>query len=257
MQPHDSVAADLDAVGDRLAQLDEVVVQVGDPVVVEHGRDAVDLDQLVAGAQAVLDDEQRLLPAVPELVGTIRRPTGSICQPQALAGRVRVGHPAEDVALDRGPARGRRGLADAHVVAERHEVDGVREQLPVVVGDVQVDAVLAEVPQHVAGVGAAGVHVAEHQVAVVGLHHGDDVGGVGGQRVGRHRQDHAADLRTGHRLVRDPGGQGAGDQLVVDRLVQVARRQLASGVLIAPVMNGSCSTELISLKVSQYFTRDP
>ena len=29
------------------------------------------------------------------------------------------------------------------------------------------------------------------------------------------------------------------------------------GVLIAPYMNGSCSTELISLKVSQYFTLDP
>jgi hypothetical protein len=29
------------------------------------------------------------------------------------------------------------------------------------------------------------------------------------------------------------------------------------GVLIAPLMNGSCSTELISLKVSQYLTLEP
>ena len=29
------------------------------------------------------------------------------------------------------------------------------------------------------------------------------------------------------------------------------------GVLIAPLANGACSTELISLNVSQYFTRCP
>jgi hypothetical protein len=31
----------------------------------------------------------------------------------------------------------------------------------------------------------------------------------------------------------------------------------ALGELIAPLMNGWCSTELISLKVSQYFTFEP
>ena len=97
------------------------------------------------------------------------------------------------------------------------------EQLLVLVGDVQFDAPLTEEAQHVPGIDAAGVHIAEEQVLVVGLHHGHDVGGVGRQRVGRQRQDHAADLGVGNQLVRDPGRQGAGDQLVVDRLVQVGR----------------------------------
>ena len=73
------------------------------------------------------------------------------------------------------------------------------------------------------------MNVAEEQGLVVGLHRGHDVGGVGRQRVGRQRQDHAADLGVGCRLVRDPGRQRAGHQLVVDRLVQIGRRQLLLG----------------------------
>ena len=76
-----------------------MVVEVVDPVVVEHGLHAVDLDELVLGAQAVLDDEQRLLPPVPELVE--HHPQAlRVDLPAPLAGRrVGFGHATHEVAL--------------------------------------------------------------------------------------------------------------------------------------------------------------
>ena len=116
---------------------------------------------------------------------------------------------------------------NAQVVAEGNEVDGVLgEDLAVLVGDGQLDAVFAEEPQRIAGVGAADVHIAEHQVAVVGMHGGQHVGRIGGERVGGHSDQHAADLDARDGLVGDPGGQRAGDQLVVHGLVQVGGGEL-------------------------------
>ena len=64
---------------------------------------------------------------------------------------------------------------------------------------------------------------------MVGLHHRDHVGGVRGQRVDRHRQDHAAHLDAGVGLVRDLGRQRRGDQLVVHRLEELGLGQLILG----------------------------
>ena len=73
----------------------------------------------------------------------------------------------------------------------------MRQVLPVLVCDLQLDAVLPEAAQQVPGILTAAVDVAES----VGI-----VGGVRGQRVDRHRQDHAPHLGGGHDLPGQPGG---------------------------------------------------
>ena len=55
-------------------------------------------------------------------------------------------------------------FAHAHVVAERDEVDGVREVDGVLLGDVKIDPVVLEIAQTVAGVRPPYVNVAEQQV---------------------------------------------------------------------------------------------
>src|SRR5688572_27468902 len=96
--PPGRVAPDLDAVADRFAQLDQVVVHVVDAVVIQHGLDPVDLDELLVCAQAVLHDEQWLLPPVPELVGDDPQP-GRVDLPAPVT-RLQggIGHPPEEVA---------------------------------------------------------------------------------------------------------------------------------------------------------------
>ena len=198
-----------------------MVVEVRDAVVVDDRLLAVDLDEPVAGAEAVLDDEQRLLPAVPELVQHETQ-AHRVDLPTPLARRQRrVGHAAHDVAFAGRALRGVGGLGDRHVVAERHEIDRVGEVVAVLIGDVELDALLAQRAQEVPRVGAAGVHVAVDEVAVVGIHHGNRVVRRRRQRIDRHRQHHAADLRLGSHLAGDARGAGGCHELVVHRLVQL------------------------------------
>ena len=89
------------------------------------------------------------------------------------------------------------GLAAAHVVGERDEIDGVGEDFAVLSVMSRWIPLSRKYRVGVAGVGAAGVDVAEHEVGVVGVQHGQDVGRVGGQRVDGHCDEHAADLDTG------------------------------------------------------------
>lgn len=63
--------------------------QIVDAVAVFHGKLSACFHQLVFGAQTVLDDEQRLSPAMPVVVEDnsqadwVDRPTGSICEPHS------------------------------------------------------------------------------------------------------------------------------------------------------------------------------
>ena len=204
----------------------QVLAQVVDAVVVLHGEFTVHLDQFVAGAQAVLHDEQRLLPAVPVLVEDHAQ-TGRVDLPTPFAGgQGRVRHAAEDVAFAALAACRVAGRAGGHVVAERHEIHGVLQILAVLLGDVQLHALFTQGTQEVAGVCAAHVHVTEREVRLFRLHGGEYVGGVGGERVGGHGKNHAADLRTGCQLACRGGGACGCDQLVVHRLVQVGVAEL-------------------------------
>jgi hypothetical protein len=205
-----------------------VVVEVVDAVVVEHRLHAVDLDELIPGPEAVLDDEERFLPAFPELVDDQAQSDG-IDLPSPLARREhRVGDAADDVALAAHELVGVGGVRDRHVVAERHEIDRVAQVCAVFVGDVELDALLAERAQEVPGVGPSGVHVAEGEVGVVQLPHRERVGGGGGERIDRHRDDHAPHLSAGGDLAGDPRGPGGCHQLMVHRLVQVSLGQVVA-----------------------------
>ena len=75
--------------------------QIVDAVAVFHGKLSACFHRLVFGAQTVLDDEQRLSPALPVVVENdsqadwVDRPTGSICEPHSEDQSPRVGHAVE------------------------------------------------------------------------------------------------------------------------------------------------------------------
>ena len=166
--------------------LAQVVDAVVDAVVVFHGELTVHFDQLVTGTQAVLHDEQRLLPAVPILVEDHTQ-TGRVDLPAPFAGgQGRVHYAAEDVAFAALASCRITGRTGRHVVAERHEIYGVLQVLAVLLGDVQLHALLTQGTQEVAWVCAAHVHVTEREVRLLRLQCGEYVGGVGGERVGGH-----------------------------------------------------------------------
>ena len=58
------------------------------------------------------------------------------------------------------------------------------------------------------------------------LHDGDHVVGCGGQRIGRHREDHAADLGVRDDLMPDLDCTCRGNELMMTRLIEVRQRQL-------------------------------
>ena len=207
-----------------------MVVHVGDAVVVLNRGTVGALHQDVLGSQTVLDDEQGLAPAVPVVVedgAQARR----VDLPAPLGGlEGGIGNAAHEVA-PAGLGRLGNGLAHGHVVGEGDEVDGVLpQQRAVLLGDLQLDALVSQGTQQVAGVLAAHVEVPEGVVGALGLLGRPDVTGIGGQRVGGHGQDHAADLDVGVDLVGDPRGGSGGDELVVDGLVEV--------LLSEPVLGG-------------------
>ena len=86
--------------------------EVRDAVVVDDGQPPVHLDQLVARPQAVLDDEQRLAPAVPEIVEDDAQPDRVDLPSHSELGRVGLGTPPMMLPL---PAR-TPGSAEAHTL---------------------------------------------------------------------------------------------------------------------------------------------
>ena len=120
----------------------QVLAQVVDAVVVIHGELTVHFDQFVAGTQAVLHDEQRLLPAVPILVEDHAQ-AGRVDLPAPFAGgQGRVCYAADDIAFAAFASCRVAGRAGGHVVAERHEIHGVLQVFAVLFGDVQLHALL-------------------------------------------------------------------------------------------------------------------
>ena len=70
------------------------------------------------------------------------------------------------------------------------------------------------------------MHVTEREVRLLGLHGGEYVGGVGGERVGGHGENHATNLSTRCQLTGRRGSACGGDQFVVHRLVEVCVAEL-------------------------------
>ena len=58
------------------------------------------------------------------------------------------------------------------------------------------------------------------------LHDGDHVVGCGGQRIRRHREDHAADLGVRDDLMPDLDCACRGNELMMTRLIEIRQRQL-------------------------------
>ncbi|MPM68843.1 hypothetical protein SDC9_115778 [bioreactor metagenome] len=73
------------------------------------------------------------------------------------------------------------------------------------------------------------MNVPEGVAVVFGQPGSPDIIRIGGQRVGRHRQDHAADLRLRGDLTGDLRSRRRGHQLVVNRLIQLSLGQLLLG----------------------------
>ena len=201
-----------------------MIVQIIDAIVVLHRHAARAVrDEHVLCAQPVLHDEERLLPAVIEAVEHEPQPLRVDLPAPFACPQIRVLLSAEDVAAAR---RAARTLADADVVAERNKVHRVLPQkAQFLLRRPDLDAVLTEVPFHIAGVHTAYVHIAEEVVEMFCLHDGDHVVGRGGQRIRRHREDHAADLGVRDDLMPDLDCACRGDELMMARLIEIRQRQ--------------------------------
>ena len=197
-----------------------MVVQIVDAVVVLHRHAARAIrDEHVLCAQSVLHDEERLLPAIIEAVQHEPQPLRVDLPAPFACPQIRVFLPAEDVAAARCAAC---ALTDADVVAERNEVHRMLPQkAQFLLRRPDLDAVLTKVPFHIAGVHTAYVHIAEEVVKMLRLHDGDHVVGCGGQRIRRHREDHAADLGVRDDLMPDLDCACRGNELMMTRLIEI------------------------------------
>ena len=174
-----------------------MVIHVGDPVIVGHRA----VDKFVAGTQAVFHNKQGFLPPIPILVEDDAQ-AHRVDLPPPLRRRERgVGDAADEVA---GAARGvRRRLAHGHVVGERHEIHRVPQVNAVLLGNIELDASLPQLAQEIARVGAAAMHVAEREIVMGGIECGPHIVRVRGERIARHRQNHATNLIGSVHLVSD------------------------------------------------------
>ena len=202
-----------------------MIVQIVDAVVVLHRHAARAIrDEHVLCAQPVLHDEERLLPAIIEAVEHEPQPLRVDLPAPFACPQIRIFLPAEDIAAAR---RAACALTDADVVAERNEVHRMLPQkAQFLLRRPDLDAVLTKVPFHIAGVHTAYVHIAEEVVKMLRLHDGDHVVGRGGQRIGRHREDHAADLGVRDDLMPDLDCACRGNELMMTRLIEIRQRQL-------------------------------
>ena len=117
-------------------------------------------------------------------------------------------------------------MCRAHVVAERDEINGVLEDFFVFRCNVQHNTVFAEIAFHVTRVSAAYMYIGEEIVLAFRFHRSDHIVGMCSQRIGRHRQHHAADLEVRIDFVTDFRRQSTGDQFMVHGLIQIRLRQL-------------------------------
>ncbi len=62
---------------------------------------------------------------------------------------------------------------------------------------------LPQLAQEIAGVGAAAMHVAEREIIMGGIERGPHIVRVWGERITRHRQNHATNLIGSIHLVGD------------------------------------------------------
>ena len=129
-----------------------------------------------------------------------------------------VGDTADEIA---GAARGvRRRLAHGHVVRERHEIHRVAQFNMVLLGNIELDASLPQLAQEIARVGAAAMHVTEREIVMGGIERGPHIVRVRGERIARHRQNHATNLIGSVHLVGDLCHPCRRHQLMVNRLVE-------------------------------------
>ena len=109
-----------------------------------------------------------------------------------------VRHHIENVAARRLVLRRVGGDAAARVVAERDEIDGFAQRLPIFLGDRHLNAVFTEEALHIGRVTAARLHVAEEQpVAVLPLGF-QQIFRLAAQRIQNAAQQHVADFALRH-----------------------------------------------------------
>ena len=213
----DRVAHDGHAVQvDGLLDLGDVALEVFDARVV--GDVAVLVGRLVH-AHAVLDDEQRLVPALVHLAQRVAQ-ADRIDLPAPVGGLdVRVGHQPVEAVLHRVERGALRADGYGHVVAQGDVVDdAVLDSVEVARLHCDVDAVTLPPLEQVARILAVHVHVAE-QVALAHLLLGEhDVVRAASLRIDRHEGEHAADLEVRVDLASALDRDGRGDELVVNRL---------------------------------------
>ncbi|MPN09810.1 hypothetical protein SDC9_157102 [bioreactor metagenome] len=199
-----------------------MVIQVLDAVIIIYRPFAIfALDQFINSTQAVFDDEQWFLVAIPESVQDDAQ-AFRIDLPSPLGSfQIRIHHSTEDIACPLHLLGLVSCFSRTHIVAEGNEIDRVFQDFFIFRCDVQLDTVLTEITLHVTRVRSAYMHIREEEVLAIRFHHGDDIIRMGSQWVCRHCNDHAADFEIRIDFVADFCRQSAGYQFVVTSLVQI------------------------------------
>ena len=199
-----------------------MLAHILDAVIIFYGEHTIFFDQLIARAQAVFHDEQRLLVAVIKLIEQVTEPF-RIDLPSPLGrGQIRVGHARDDVSCRLGMRIGIRTAASAHIVAERDEIHAVLQNLLIPFLHLDLDAIFFEIAVQILRISTSGLHIGKVQVVAVLLHVSDHIVRIRRKRIARYADHHAADLVVRIDLMRHLGDQRAGDQLMMDRLIQSA-----------------------------------
>ncbi|MNV53302.1 hypothetical protein D3C71_1454460 [compost metagenome] len=114
------------------------------------------------------------------------------------------------------------GHAATHIVTEGDKVDGFAQRQLIFLGDRYLNVVLTEEALHIGRVRTAHLYITEeHPVAVLALGF-QQVFRLAAQRIKNTAQQHIADLTVRHDLMAGFYRLGAGYQLMVDRLVNLA-----------------------------------
>ncbi|MNS90963.1 hypothetical protein D3C72_1250350 [compost metagenome] len=135
---------------------------------------------------------------------------------------MRVGHHIENVGAGGVVLLFVGGDAAAHVIAEGDKIDGLAQRQPVFGGDLNLNAVFAEVALHIGRIVTAGLHVTKEQpvaILALSLQH---VLRSAAQRVNNTAQQHIADFAVRHDFVAGFDRPGAGHQLMMNGLVNLA-----------------------------------
>lgn len=211
------IAENLDAVLDGLMHLFDMFRHIVDAIVV---LDVAVHVWRVDGTESILNDEQRFLIAVVQLV---RRDTEASRVDRPTPFRLleeRVLERAEDVAFGRCVDLRVRARRPARIIAEADIVDGVLfQQLEVAIFHLERDAVFVEETFGIARVFTARLHIDEEERFTVLVHRVQDVVRVARVGVRLTGREHAADLHVGIDGVRRLDRFRARDELMMRRLV--------------------------------------